>query len=204
MVWLRSQKVQKVTVVGITVSICDCPSQVHLDLSITDKSIGELCMKTRSTGRLRRRLKISAPLVLCVVGMGQLLDLVILEVFSNFNDSMILWHLLEVPCRTCRYMEQWNAALALHAWSHAWEEIVVNLRWELSLTCSLPPLLLHTHSSSSLLPSLSPPFSCVPELNLMKMHKKCFHSLKCNPSTHTSYILCRNESVSARKADQSI
>ena len=73
MVWLGPQKVQKVTVVGIT-----------------DKSIGELCMKTRSTGRLRRRLKISAPLVLCVVGMGQLLDLVISEVFSNFNDSMIL------------------------------------------------------------------------------------------------------------------
>lgn len=81
----------------------------------------------------------------------------------------------------------------------------VTLKLECSVSCSLPHGLLHTHSSLSLPPPrFSPPFLCIPELNLMKMHKKCFYSVKCNPSTHTSYILCRNESISAGKADKSI
>lgn len=97
-----------------------------------------------------------------------------------------------------------NIAWALNTQSRG-KTGFVTLKLECSVSCSLPHGLLHTHSSLSLPPPrFSPPFLCIPELNLMKMHKKSFYSVKCNPSTHTSYILCRNESISAGKADKSI
>lgn len=121
------------------------------------------------------------------------------------HERTLNLHLLEVPPRMPVDIKgnTWIYRASMNT-QREWKMIFFTLKLEFSVLCFLPYVLSHTYSSLSSLLLALPPFLHIPELNLMKMHKKCFHSMKCNPSTHTSYILCRNESISAGKADKSI
>lgn len=129
---------------------------------------------------------------------------------SRWSASRAVEFMLEViPFESARGKE-WrmlrrfvsNSKNDVPATENQWKRVLVYYCTQGSLTH------FHPHTPSFFL-SLSPfplffSFLCIPELCLMEMHKKCFPSMKCNPSTHSSYTLCRNESISAGKEDKSI